>query len=70
MMRKPLTKRAQGFLGIGMGALFYLVDCLIAHPKHPDVFWLKSGLYNGGPLGVVASAGCVLVGFYYLLIED
>jgi hypothetical protein len=50
-----------------LGVLFYLVDCLLAHSAHPDVSWLRSGVYNWGPCGVFASVICVLVGLYCLL---
>ncbi len=52
---------------IALGIVFYLVDCLIAHKAHPEVSWLRSGVYNWGPFGVLASVICVLVGLYGLL---
>lgn len=30
--------------GFGVGGLFYLVDCAVAHGAHPEVSWFKSGL--------------------------
>jgi hypothetical protein len=53
-----------------LGVVFYLVDCLIAHQTHPEVSWLRSGVYNRGIFGVFASVGCVLVGFYGLLKSE
>jgi hypothetical protein len=66
-MRKPLTKSWQAAVMIVTGVLFYLADCLIAHARHPEVSWLKSGIYNWGPFGIFATAICVLGGFYFLL---
>jgi hypothetical protein len=66
-MRKQLSKSWQGITGIVIGVVFYLVDCLVAHPRHPEVSWIKSGIYNWGPFGVLASAICVIVGVYMLL---
>jgi hypothetical protein len=66
-MRKPLSDFQQGAAMIAAGVLFYLVDCLVAHPKHPEVPWIKSGIYSWGPFGVLASAICVFIGVYLLL---
>lgn len=66
-MRKPLSETWQGIVGILVGIVFYLVDCWIAHPRHPEVAWIRSGIYNWGPFGVLASAICVVVGVYLLL---
>jgi len=54
---------------IVLGVLFYLVDCLVAHKAHPEVSWIQSGVYNWGLVGVFASAICVLVGIYGLLVK-
>ena len=70
IMRKPLSTFWQGISGIVLGVLFYLVDCLVAHQKHPEVSWIESGAYNWGPFGVLASAICVLVGVCLLLKKD
>jgi hypothetical protein len=53
-----------------MGALFYLTDCLEAHPSHPEVPWLKSGIYCGGPFGILATGMCVATGIYFLLKSE
>jgi hypothetical protein len=69
-VQKGLKKSTQGFIGIGAGGLFYLVDCVIAHPRHPEISWLRSGLYNWGPFGIFLSILCVMAGVYCLLSED
>ena len=45
----------------------YLVDCMQAHSKHPDVLWIKSGIYNGGPFGIFTSIVLALIGFVIFL---
>ena len=54
--------------GIGViivGVVMYLVDCLIQHPTHPDVSWIKSGTFSS--FGVLVDVVCVLTGFYILV---
>ncbi len=57
----------QSVVMITLGVVFYLVDCLFAHKAHPEMSWLRSGVYNWGSFGVFASVICVSVGLYYLL---
>lgn len=47
--------------------LSYLGDCLIAHPTHPDVPWIESGIYCGGPFGFVATVVVAIVGIVYCI---
>jgi hypothetical protein len=47
------------------GGIFYLVDCTFAHKAHPDVSWLKSGVYASGPFGFVGTVIFVVAGFGY-----
>jgi len=68
-MQKPLSMFWQSVVMIGIGVLFYLGDCLIAHKAHPEVSWIESGVYNWGPFGVFASALCILVGVYCLVTK-
>jgi hypothetical protein len=67
------TKSLSFWKAIGiivMGVLFYLIDCFLAHKKHPEVSWIESGIYNWGPFGVLVSVVCVLTGLYYLVKGD
>ena len=47
-----------------VGGAFYLGDCLIAHKSHPDVPFVKTGFYNWGPLGIVATVIWAAAGVY------
>ncbi|HUO61073.1 MAG TPA: hypothetical protein VMU24_10425 [Candidatus Acidoferrales bacterium] len=44
-----------------MVAWFYLADCFIAHPAHPDIRWI-AGVYCGGPFGFVATVAVAITG--------
>lgn len=68
-MKKPLSIRVQAVALIIMGVVFYLVDCFVAHQRNPEVAWIKSGFYNWGPVGFLASATCILVGVYFLIAK-
>jgi hypothetical protein len=57
-----MTKGKTGIAYFIMVAFFYLVDCFNAHPTHPDVPWIASGLYCGGPFGFVATVAAAIVG--------
>jgi hypothetical protein len=46
---------------------FYFADCWVAHPSHPELPWLESGVYCGGPFGFVATVGLVLAGAVYAM---
>lgn len=46
-----------------VGGIFYLVDCLFGHKAHPEVSWLKSGVFASGPLGFVGTISFVAAGF-------
>ena len=65
-VQKRLTKRSQGLIAIGAAVICYFADCMIAHPKHPDVSWLKSGVYSWGPFGIVLTVLIAVTGFCYM----
>ena len=47
----------------------YLADCALAHRSHPEISWIESGVYCGGPFGFVATVGIVVFGIGYCLIK-
>jgi hypothetical protein len=47
------------------GGIFYLVDCIFGHKAHPEVSWLKSGVFASGPFGFVGTVIFVAAGFGY-----
>jgi uncharacterized membrane protein YhaH (DUF805 family) len=68
----PEDKEKQGrkdFWGaIGMiilGGVMYLVDCLIYHPVHPEVSWIRSGTFSS--FGVLFDLVCVVTGIAILV---
>ena len=62
-------QRRMGFWGaiglIILGGVMYLVDCVIQHPAHPDVSWIRSGMFSS--FGVLFDVVFVLTGFYILI---
>ena len=53
-----------------MVAGFYLVDCFVAHPTHPDVPWIASGVYAGGLFGFLGTLTVAIAGIVYWLKND
>jgi hypothetical protein len=45
---------------------FYLTDCLAAHQSHPNVPWIESGIYCGGPFGFLATICVAIAGIWFL----
>lgn len=43
----------------------YLADCFIAHPSHPELPWIESGVHCGGPLGFVTTVAIIVAGILY-----
>jgi hypothetical protein len=50
-----------------IGIVFYLIDCLLASSKHPDVPWLERGIYAGGFAGFDWTIVVVVAGFGFLI---
>lgn len=59
------SKTLSGFGVILIAGIFYLVDYALAHRVHPDIAWLKSGIYAGGFFGVEISLCLAVFGFIY-----
>ena len=63
---KQRRKNFWGAIGlIILGGVLYLVDCLIYHPTHPDVSWIKSGTYSS--FGILCDVVCVITGISILI---
>jgi hypothetical protein len=62
-----LTKVYGGACGAFLGLLFYVADCSLVylHGNHRDISFFKAGIYEGGPLGFLASAVVVICGLGY-----
>jgi hypothetical protein len=64
-MRKQLPIFWQGMVMIILGVILYLADCVVEHPTHPEVSWIKSGTFSS--FGVLCDVVCVLTGIYILV---
>jgi hypothetical protein len=65
----PLFKALAILLwAFGARRLFYLVDCFWASQEHPDIPFLRSGIYAGGLFGFLATGACVVGAFLSLII--
>ena len=63
---KQRRKEFWGAIGvIILGVVMYLVDCLIQHPTHPDVSWIKSG--TSSSFGVLFDVVCIVTGIAILV---
>ena len=51
---------------LGAACLSYLVDCLVAFDKHPELPWYKTGIYALSPLGFWATGLCAVCAILYL----
>jgi hypothetical protein len=62
----------KAYVGVGqaiLGAIFYFCDCTLvySHGDHRDITFFKAGIYEGGPLGFIASAGVFVLGLGYAI---
>ena len=64
-MQKQIPVFWQAIGLIILGVIMYLVDCLLEHPAHPEVSWIRSGTFSS--FGVMVDVVCVLTGFYMLM---
>jgi hypothetical protein len=64
-MNMKMTKERAAIPYLVMVVFFYLADCFIAHPTHPDVHWIASGVYSGGPFGFLATEAVVVAGIVH-----
>jgi hypothetical protein len=68
-MKRFKSTRLRVFFGILLlGLFFYLADCISPFKaQHPDLPWLESGVYAGGPAGFFLTIIFVVGAFGYLI---
>jgi hypothetical protein len=65
---RHFSKRWRFFCGLlALGGFFYVVDCFWASQEHPDIAFLRSGIYAGGLFGFLATGACVVGAFLSLI---
>jgi hypothetical protein len=70
---KPRKSKQAVFAGLLiLGAVFYVVDCLVVSifDTHPDLPWIERGIYAGSPAGILTTASCVLAAFGVLIFGN